>query len=403
MSRVTPIDGGMFPASMRRALRSPTYAVSYVKRRYTFTPKPPGGGDTDDIPPSLQAMPREAVAAPGILPQGDSARASVFHTADADAEGADAAACAVPARIGARSIAAASAYFILASLLLFAVTSRISSHFDIGISRVTRFTEPDRFSGNSVSALYVGTAYVNLDCAMKGIDYTVAAPINTAREFVKSLGVGIDDDDILSCPDDTRVISGMSISVDVVDKETLTQTATVPFTTETSYTQTIPRGTVNVIRPGVEGSSVQTVENTYINGELTETVILEETVTQAPVVQLAEEGSGGTVVLRGKEYRFSYYRDVEATAYGGPEFEDGHTSTGKIVDIGMIAVDPEVIPLGSRVLIIGEDGYSSYDGIYAAEDTGGFIVGDRIDVYTGSDIDVATAFGRRNMRVYILE
>ena len=69
----------------------------------------------------------------------------------------------------------------------------------------------------------------------------------------------------------------------------------------------------------------------------------------------------------------------------------------------MIAVDPEVIPLGSRVLIIGDDGFSSYNGVYSAEDTGGFIVGDRIDIYTGSDIDVATAFGRRNMRVYILE
>ena len=69
----------------------------------------------------------------------------------------------------------------------------------------------------------------------------------------------------------------------------------------------------------------------------------------------------------------------------------------------MIAVDPDIIALGSSVYIIGKNGYSMFDGFYKAEDTGGLIVGDRIDVYTGGDINVAINFGRRAMRVYIFE
>ena len=171
----------------------------------------------------------------------------------------------------------------------------------------------------------------------------------------------------------------------------------------TTHVQTIPKGTVNIIKEGRNGSSVQIVKQTYINGELSESEIISETVTTEPVTQICEEGVGGTVTIGGKAYSYSYYRDVEATAYGGPEFENGRTSSGKVVDEGMIAVDPDIIALGSSVYIMGENSYSMFDGFYKAEDTGGLIIGDRIDVYTGGDINVAINFGRRAMRVYIFE
>ena len=62
---------------------------------------------------------------------------------------------------------------------------------------------------------------------------------------------------------------------------------------------------------------------------------------------------------------------------------------------GVVAVDPSVIPLGTRLYIPGY-------GMAVAADTGGAIVGDRIDLCMES-YGEAMDFGRRTIKVYILE
>lgn len=66
-----------------------------------------------------------------------------------------------------------------------------------------------------------------------------------------------------------------------------------------------------------------------------------------------------------------------------------------------IAVDPEVIPLNSKVYVTC-DSWSGIDGVYVAEDTGGFIKGNRIDLFMDSE-DQAIQWGRRWVQVQILE
>jgi len=90
---------------------------------------------------------------------------------------------------------------------------------------------------------------------------------------------------------------------------------------------------------------------------------------------------------------------VEATAYGANCAGcSGITATGLNVkanpDARIIAVDPNVIPLGSKVYI---EGY----GTYTAADTGGSIKGNRIDVFMGSEAN-ATSFGRQHLKLTIL-
>jgi 3D (Asp-Asp-Asp) domain-containing protein len=79
-----------------------------------------------------------------------------------------------------------------------------------------------------------------------------------------------------------------------------------------------------------------------------------------------------------------------ATGYSGNDPEQGTnntTATGKQVEEGMIAVDPDIIPLGTKVEIKGL-------GDFTAEDTGGKIKGNRIDIYFDT-IEEAEKFGRR--------
>jgi 3D (Asp-Asp-Asp) domain-containing protein len=93
-----------------------------------------------------------------------------------------------------------------------------------------------------------------------------------------------------------------------------------------------------------------------------------------------------------------------ATAYG-PSDSTGLTATGKPVAQGMIAVDPNVIPLGSKVWISGyNDPNLPAGGFMAtAEDTGGAIRGNRIDIYINADDATVRRFGVQQVTVQVLK
>ena len=104
-----------------------------------------------------------------------------------------------------------------------------------------------------------------------------------------------------------------------------------------------------------------------------------------------------------KETTLSSVRGMQmiATAYCNskvcinvPAWRDGKTATGTKARIGVIAVDPAVIPPGSTVYIKGM-------GYFKAEDTGGAIKGNRIDIFVG-DYKKAKEFGRKKVEVIIL-
>ncbi|MHB0976907.1 MAG: 3D domain-containing protein [Candidatus Aquicultorales bacterium] len=87
---------------------------------------------------------------------------------------------------------------------------------------------------------------------------------------------------------------------------------------------------------------------------------------------------------------------MQSTAYGPPDFPAGQTTaSGASVGPGSIAVDPRVIPLGTRLWI---EGYG--EGI--ANDTGGAIVGNIIDVWLPS-YEQCIQWGRRWVTVEILD
>ena len=73
----------------------------------------------------------------------------------------------------------------------------------------------------------------------------------------------------------------------------------------------------------------------------------------------------------------------------------GRTASGSRVRNGIIAADPRVLRLGSRVNL----GAGSYSGNYVVADTGGKIKGKRIDIWMASCAE-ARRFGRRTVTVY---
>ena len=95
---------------------------------------------------------------------------------------------------------------------------------------------------------------------------------------------------------------------------------------------------------------------------------------------------------------FKYSESLTVVATGYTRFDDGCTSTtatGTAAIRGAVAVDPSVIPLGTRLYIPGY-------GIGTAEDTGGAIEGNRIDLCYNT-VNEAYAWGRQTVTVYILQ
>ncbi len=76
----------------------------------------------------------------------------------------------------------------------------------------------------------------------------------------------------------------------------------------------------------------------------------------------------------------------------------GRTASGKYVARGLIAADPRVLPLGTRVRV--EAG--AWSGEYIVADTGGAVKGRRIDIWTPSTGE-AMRFGRRAVKLTVLE
>ena len=96
--------------------------------------------------------------------------------------------------------------------------------------------------------------------------------------------------------------------------------------------------------------------------------------------------SKGNLLGRGKKYISN------ASAYTG----DTSTASGQRPRWGTIAVDPNVIPLGSKVYV------PYFDKVFIANDTGGIIRGTMIDIFMKSSVNMNN-FGRRNLEIYVLE
>ena len=77
---------------------------------------------------------------------------------------------------------------------------------------------------------------------------------------------------------------------------------------------------------------------------------------------------------------------------------DGITHKGTVTHEGIVAADPTVLPMGSRIRVTGAGPYS---GIYVVTDTGGKVIGRHIDIFLNSHVE-AKQFGKKMVTVRVL-
>ncbi len=219
--------------------------------------------------------------------------------------------------------------------------------------------------------------------------------------FLTYAGVVLTEIDSVSVKADTVLYDNMMIDVSTVEYSEYTVTEDAPYDYDLIPVDTVPKGEMNVLTEGTPGKKNVTYIEKRVGGEVTEREVIGEEMLSYPVNGTAEYGVGGSVTASdGTVYNYSYKKYMEATAYTYvPGKTTMTTATGERLRKGIVAVDPKVIPMHTKMYIASD---TVEYGLGQAEDTGGVIKGNIVDLAYMS-YDECIQFGRRYMWVYILE
>lgn len=240
----------------------------------------------------------------------------------------------------------------------------------------------------------------------------------TVAELLDRLSISVDDQTEVSVPLDTVTSEGLAVTVS--QTVTASETYTVPLPYETVYENddTLTEGTQALRSAGQNGEMRCTALVTYKNGKEVSRVVTDRTtLTEATPAVIAVGtaprptdrngnplpiiGDGYLITADGTRLNYTGTMQVEATAY--TKTDEGcndYTATGTLARVGAIAVDPDMIPYGTRMFIVSNDGEYVY-GIATAEDCGGAITENRIDLYYDTTAE-CFQFGRRDCTIYFL-
>jgi 3D (Asp-Asp-Asp) domain-containing protein len=189
--------------------------------------------------------------------------------------------------------------------------------------------------------------------------------------------------------DDTSVYEGRLVAF---SRQRRTLSVSLPFATRQVADAGLPAGTTVVEAVGAAGGQSQVFEDQLVDGVVVDSTLLQETAT-APAERVVRIGT--QVVAKSTpppaDPTLNYVQAIagSATSY----CLTGHTATGTLAGPGAIAVDPNVIRLGSHLYVPGY-------GYGYAVDTGGVIKGTLIDVWL--TCDAAIQWGRRQLTIYVL-
>lgn len=266
--------------------------------------------------------------------------------------------------------------------------------------------------------------YLTCDGATN-IVYVPQGKVGDALEYV---GYQLCEDDDVSVDVDAQVEDGMKINVDRVEYKTSYKKQSIEPITIEEACASLPVGQTQVKQEGKEGVLEISYKDKYVNGELTEhkeldrkvlkravdEIILVGTMTEQPAAETVQDSVAAVRIdntpeetvfgtasdMSGAPISYSTMIVGTCTAYYEP---GGITSTGTVPKVGTVAVNPNVIPYGTRLYVCSADGSYVY-GYAVAEDTGGAcMAGDIVlDLYMSSE-EECNAFGRQELCIYILD
>lgn len=275
-------------------------------------------------------------------------------------------------------------------------------------------------SENDVLVLRRGVG-ITIEC--DGEVMTTSSTHKNVGEALTENGIFLEENDYTIPSADNTLKNGDKISVIRVLHDTQVSEETIPYETIYKYDNSLYEGEKKTIQNGVNGiikitNSIVCENGTEISRSETERVTAVEKQDEiilcgtkkkevkpqpkqgSPTSTPTPKSKKSTQTKSSSDNNMNYKKVISMTATAYSAFKKdgsyGKTASGRTAGHGIVAVDPKVIPLGTKVYV---EGY----GYAVAADTGGVIKGNKIDLCFEKSNKEIMAYGRRTVKVYILE
>ena len=236
----------------------------------------------------------------------------------------------------------------------------------------------------------------------------------TAAQLLDRAGITLEQDDYTDCAPDTIINKGETVKVTRVRYETVESYEVIPYGTVTQRSNLVSMYSSEVLQKGVNGTRTNTSLVKYVDGVRVSESAVSSEITAEPVDEIVSIGtalkvpyskkdSSSLILENGIPANYQTVLTGKSCAYTAP-YGSG-TASGRVLEIGTVAVDPAIIPYGSELYIASTDGSYVY-GYAIAADTGNLTAhGVLVDLYMGNMEDYyweSVNYGAKQVNVYVL-
>lgn len=238
----------------------------------------------------------------------------------------------------------------------------------------------------------------------------------TVGDILQRADVAVGVGDVINMSPNTNVEQGDEIIVGRVTYRERTYVEQIPFETSIEYCNLVAIGDSETTE-GENGEVTFVFHEKLVDGEVVTSEVLSREQTKPPITKVIKRGTALKTPYSKRDFPeiklengipVDYQKVItgQSTAYTAPP--NAGTASGRKLEIGTVAVNPNIIPYGSLLYIVSSNGNHVYGAAIAA-DTGGFIhYTDRfvaVDLFMGTTSDHysdALRWGAKEVDVYVI-
>ena len=279
--------------------------------------------------------------------------------------------------------------------------------YNLGSNDRVSYTKDENNSGH----ITIYRAFeVNVTADGETLSYaTVGGDVGDALD---ALDVELGDYDTIDREFGDELFPDMEINITRIDYEDWVDETEIPYDVEYVDNTNHTIGYENVLVEGEYGIHTVYYRDTYVDGDFSDTEELGEEITKEPVTMVIERGTatahpgseayntGDIALVNGIPENYTRVVSGRSTAYTAPE--GSGTASGRRAQVGTVAVNPNVIPYGSELYIVSQDGSLVY-GYAIAADTGSALLNGHavVDLYMNTYEDCCN-WGAVYVDIYVL-